>query len=221
MEYIKDPIEQTTAVTDLMLAAVALAGIFFLHLGQTSYNNYLKIIIWSAAVGLIGLGAALGAAAHGLVLTRSVHQRIWQILNLTLALAVALFVVGVVFDLWGVPAIRKALPAMLLLGLIFYAATLLFPGIFFVFIMYEALALIFAFGAYVLLALRNELNGAGLIAAGILLSIIAAAIQAKKSISLKLIWQFNQNGIYHLVQTVGLILLLIGLRCSVVGRIVD
>jgi hypothetical protein len=216
MEYIKDPAEQTTAITDILLAAVALGGIFFLHLGQTSYNDYLKIAVWSAAIGLIGLGAALGAAAHGLVLSRSVHQRIWQILNLTLAMAVALFVVGVVFDLWGVSAIRKALPVMLLLGLIFYAATLLFPGIFFVFIMYEALALIFAFGAYVLLALRSELNGAGLIAAGILLSIIAAAIQAKKSISLKLIWQFNHNGIYHLVQMGGLILLLIGLRCSVI-----
>ena len=51
-------------------------------------------------------------------------------------------------------------------------------------------------------------------AAGVLVSIIAAVIQTKKSISLKLIWQFDHNGIYHLVQTVGLILLLIGLQCS-------
>jgi len=214
MKFIKDPAEQTTAITDLLLAAVALGGIFFLHLGRTGYDDYFRIVIWSAAIGSIGLAAFLGAAAHGLVLAPSRHQRLWQILNLALALAGGLFVVGVVFDLWGMSASGNALPLMLLVSLGFYAATLLYPGIFFVFIVFEGLVLIFSFGAYAFLALRGELEGSGLIAAGILVSIIAAAIQTIKSISLKLIWQFDHNGIYHLVQTVGLILLLIGLRCS-------
>jgi hypothetical protein len=51
-------------------------------------------------------------------------------------------------------------------------------------------------------------------AAGILVSILAAGIQAKKSICLTLIWQFDHNGIYHIVQMLGLILLLVGLRRS-------
>lgn len=215
MEYIKDPAEQTTAITDLILAAIAVGGIFFLHRVPTNSNDFLRITIWSAAVGSIGLAAFLGAAAHGLVLAPSLHQRIWQILNLALALAGGLFVVGVVFDLWGVSACGRALPVMLLVSLGFYAATLLYPGIFFVFIVFEGLVLIFAFGAYVFLALQGELAGAGLIAAGILVSIIAAVIQAKKSISLTLIWQFDHNGIFHIVQAVGLVLLLIGLRWSV------
>ena len=214
MEFIKVPAERTTAITDLLLAAVALGGIFFLHLGRTDYNDYFRTAIWSAAIGSIGLAAFLGAAAHGLVLAPSLHQRLWQILNLALALAGGLFVVGVVFDLWGMSASWKTLPFMLLVSLGFYAATLLYPGIFFVFIVFEGLVLIFSFGAYVFLALRGELEGAGLMAAGILVSIIAAVIQAGKSISLTLIWQFDHNGIYHLVQTVGLVLLLIGLRCS-------
>jgi hypothetical protein len=217
MEYVKDPAKQATAITDLILAAVALGGIFFLHRGPTSHNDFLRMTIWSAAVGSIGSAAFLGAAAHGLVLAPRLNQRLWRILNLTLALAGALFVVGVVFDLWGKSAAGSALPLMLLIGLGFYTATLLYPGIFFLFIIYGGLVLIFALGAYVFLSLQGEFEWAWLMAAGILVSIIAAVIQTKKSISLKLIWQFDHNGIYHLVQTVGLIMLLIGLRCSVVS----
>ncbi len=215
MEYIKDPAEQTTAITDLILAAVALGGIFFLQRVPLNGSDFFRITIWSAALGFIGLAAALGAAAHGLVLAQALHQRLWQILNAALALAVAMFVVGVVFDLWGKSASCQALPVLLLISLGFYTATSMYPGIFFVFIVFEGLALIFALIAYVFLSWRGELQGAGLIAAGILFSIIAAGIQANKSISITLIWQFNHNGIYHIVQVVGLLFLVCGLRWSI------
>jgi len=215
MKYIKDPAEQTTAITDIILALVAFGGILYLRWELTNNSELWKINIWSAAIGLIGLAAALGAVAHGLVVSQAAHDRIWQLLNMSLALAVSLFVAGVVYDLWGLAACLKALPLTLLAGLGFFVATLFYPGIFIVFIVYEGLALIFSLGAYFYLTVRGDLGGAGLMAAGILISIIAAGIQAKKSISLTLIWQFDHNGIYHIVQVVGLILLVIGLRCSV------
>jgi hypothetical protein len=52
-------------------------------------------------------------------------------------------------------------------------------------------------------------------AAGIFVSIIAAGIQANKSVFLTFIWRFDHNGFYHLVQIVGLIILLMGLRSSI------
>ena len=214
MKYIKDPAEQTTAITDIMIALIAFGGILFLSLVPATSSEPWKITIWSAAIGLIGLAAALGAVAHGLEISQAVHDRIWRLLNLSLALAVSLFVAGVVYDLWGLTFCLKALPAMLIAGLGFFAATLLYPGIFFVFIVYEGLALIFAFGAYIYLAVRGELTGAGFIAAGILISILAAGIQAKKSISITIIRQFDHNGIYHIVQMVGLLVLVYGLRRS-------
>ncbi len=214
MEYTKDPAEQTTAATDLLLASVALVSILFLRWNPAGTGDQWKINVWSAAIGLIGLAAGLGAAAHGLVLSHTRHQRIWQTLNMSLALAVSLFVVGVAYDLWGGASCLRTLPLMLTAGLFFFAATLIYPGIFFVFIVYEGLALIFALGAYTYLSIQGELRGAGFMAAGILASIIAAAIQANKSIALTLIWKFNHNGIYHIVQAAALILLLIGLRWS-------
>jgi hypothetical protein len=214
MKYVKDPTEQSTAITDILLALVALGGILVLTLNITNSAELWKITIWSAAFGLIGLAAALGAAAHGLVISRTVHDRIWQLLNISLALAVSLFVAGVVYDLWGLTVCFKALPVMLAAGLGFFGVTLLYPGIFFVFIVYEGLALIFALSAYIYLALRGEPAGAAFMATGILISILAAGIQAKKSISLTVIWQFDHNGIYHILQMVGLLLLLIGLQKS-------
>jgi hypothetical protein len=217
MKYVNDPTEQSTAITDILLALVAFGGTLFLSLNIANNNEPWKLIIWSAAFGSIGLAAALGAAAHGLVISRTVHDRIWQLLNMSLALAVSLFVAGVVYDLWGLAVCFKVLPVVLAAGLLFLGATLLYPGFFFVFIVYEGLALIFASSAYIYLALRGEPAGAAFMAAGILISILAAGIQAIKSISLTVIWQFDHNGIYHIVQVVGLILLLVGLRRSLPG----
>jgi len=210
MKLVQDPAEQTTAATDIILAFVAYGGIFLLHFYLENKSELWRINIWSAAIGLIGLAAALGAVAHGLVLLPSFQNRIWLVLNLALALAVSLFVVGVTHDLWGYEASRKALPLMLIAGLGFYLTTLIYPGIFFLFIVYEGLALSFAFCAYLFLTVTGE-PGAGFMASGILISIMAAGLQARKSIVFTLIWKFDHNGIYHIVQAIGLLFLFAGL----------
>ena len=215
MKFITDPAEQTTAATDLIIALVAFGGIFFLRWPVLDSTALWKINIWSAAIGLIGLAAILGAAAHGLVLAPSFHYRLWLAINMALALAVSLFVVGVVNDIWGYGASLSALPITLIAGLTFYLVTWRWPGIFFVFIIYEALALFFALGAYIFLAIQEQQEGAGLMSVGILISILAATIQANKSAKITLVYKFDHNGIYHLVQVVGLIFLFIGLRWSV------
>ena len=217
MKFIKDPAEQTTAVTDIVLALIAFGGIVFLRWPLLNSDQLWKINIWSAAIGLIGLAAVLGAVAHGLVLSRSLHHRIWLALNMALSLAVSLFVVGVVYDLWGFEVSLATLPILLIAGLGFYLTTLIYPGIFFLFIVYEVVALFFALGAYIFLTIKQDLPGACLMAAGILVSIIAAGIQANKAVIVTFIWRFDHNGIYHLVQVVGLLLLFAGLRKSLPG----
>jgi len=210
MKLVNDPAEKTTAVTDLILALVACGGILLLQ-GTADHTGALwRIYIWSAAIGLIGLASALGAVAHGLQLPSTLHNRIWLLLNMALALAVSLFVVGVINDLWGWEAARMTLPIMLIAGLGFFVVTLIYPGIFFLFIVYEGLALLFALGVYVFLAITG-LQGTSLMATGVLLSFLAAGLQARKSIEFTLIWKFDHNGIYHIVQTVGLLFLIAGL----------
>ena len=129
---------------------------------------------------------------------------------MALALAVSLFIIGVINDLWSYEASRKALPFMLFVGLGFYLATLIYPEIFFLFIVYEGLALALAFCAYLFLTLSGR-PGAELMASGVALSMLAAGLQSRKSIFLNLIWKFDHNGIYHIVQTIGLFFLIAGL----------
>lgn len=217
MKFVKDPLEQTTAATDIVLALVAFGGIVFLLGLLLNSGELWKISIWSAAIGSIGLAAALGAVAHGLILSRTLHHFSWLVLNLALSLAISLFVVGVVYDLWGFEVSLKTLPILLITGLGFYLTTLFYPGIFFLFIVYAGVALVFALAAYIYLTIQQDLPGAYLMAAGVLASIIAAGIQANKSVVVTFIWRFDHNGIYHLVQVVGLLLLFAGLRKSLPG----
>ena len=210
MKLVEDPAEQTTAVTDIILSLVAFGGVLLLQWFPVTAGGLWRIHIWSTAIGLMGLAAALGAAAHGLLLKSIIHNRIWRVLNLALALAVSLFVAGVINDLFSYELARKALPFMLVAGLGFYLTTLIFPGIFFLFIVYEGLALFFSLGAYLFLSATGE-PGAGFMASGVLLSIVAAGLQARKSILIKLIWKFDHNGIYHIVQIFGLLFLIAGL----------
>jgi hypothetical protein len=216
MKLVKDPAEQTTAVTDIILALVAFGGILLLQWSPVNTSGLWRINIWSTAIGLIGLAAALGAVAHGLLLKTTLHNRIWLVLNMALALAVSLFVVGIINDLWSYETSRKALPFMLIAGLGFYLTTLIYPGIFFLFVVYEGLALSFAFWAYLFLMVTGN-PGAGFMASGVLFSIVAAGLQTRKSIVLTLIWKFDHNGIYHIVQTIGMLFLIAGLRISLIS----
>jgi hypothetical protein len=79
--------------------------------------------------------------------------------------------------------------------------------------------MLFAFVVYTILAFRKKLKGAGLMAAGILVTIIAAAIQAIETIKVSAIWVFDHNGIFHIVQMIGLIFLLRGLQAEFSSRL--
>jgi hypothetical protein len=216
--FVDSPTEQTTAATDAVLAVLALGCIWYLRrIPGTSTHKRRKVNIWSGALVWLALAAALGAVAHGFKLPVRVLRLLWNLLYLSLGFTVGLFVVGVINDMWGQRLAYRALPVMLFGGLLFFSLTLLFPGSFLVFIIYEAVAMLFALGAYGRLALEKRLNGAGWMATGILITIIAAGIQATQSLSLTFIWPFDHNGLYHLVQMVGLGALMVGLRADLLS----
>jgi hypothetical protein len=212
LKFTSSPTEKTTAITDILLALAAAGAIVYLQ--RPEPVDVWKTNIWCWAFAFMALSGFLGAIAHGLELPEARHQRIWQLLNLSLGLAVSIFVIGVAYDLFGIVWARKLLPWMLVSALGFFLITRLFPGIFFVFIVYEAAALFFACAAYSWLAVTDQLNGALLMAAGVLVSIIAAGIQALKNVSVTIVFEFDHNGIFHIVQILGIILLVAGLRLS-------
>lgn len=211
MEFIDIPTEQTTAVTDLLMALVALGALFaVLRAGRE--QDHWKATMWAWAFGLLFVASALGAVAHGFRMSQQTNDLLWQPLNLALGLTIAMFVVGVVHDAWGQAASRRTLVPMIAVGVAFFGITRLIPGSFLVFVLYEAVAMLFSLVVYIVLAAKNRLVGAWWMAAGILVTIIAAGIQASGAVHLTVIWEFDHNGIFHIVQMAGVAILVAGLR---------
>jgi hypothetical protein len=212
MEFIDLPTERTTAATDVLLAAVAL-GCATALLPLRPANPF-KVHVWVSAFALLALAALLGAVVHGFKLDEGTRKLLWQPLHLSLGLTVALFVVAAVGDRWGQVAAGRSLPILLAVGVGFFGATRLFAGGFGVFIAYEAVAMLFALGVYVWLAAAGPMPGAGWMVAGVLLSIVAAAVQASNAVKVTAVWEFDHNGVFHLVQVVALVALFLGVRAA-------
>ncbi len=168
--------------------------------------------VWLAALALLAAGAMLGAVAHGLSLAAATVDALWQPLYLALAGSVALFVVGAIADWKGLAAARRALPVMLLVTAGFYLATRWRGGDFRVFVVYEAVALLGALAIYASLCLRRRVPGAGAIALAFALSLAAGVVQAVGRSSVEIGWPLDHNGIFHLIQLLGLAVLGGGLR---------
>lgn len=207
MELIGSATERTTAATDLLLAAAALAGAIYLRrLPPASAARR----IWALALAAAGLASLLGAVTHGLVMSAQLREALWQPLYLLLGIVVAGFVAGAVGDRWGDRPARRVLPPMLFLALLFYLLTRLAGGDFLVFVLFQAAGLLAALVIYLRLA-RAGRRGVGLVAAALAVSLGAGAIQADESLAARLVWEFDHNGLYHLTQLVGLALLVMGL----------
>ncbi len=213
MNIIDIPTEQTTAATDLMLAIISIVTAFGIYnLGKQVQP--VKTRIWVAVFILLAIAALFGAIAHGFVMSEKTNYILWQPLNLALGLGVSLFAAGAIFDLRRGSVPKGIVPGLLALGIIFYFITVFVPGSFLVFIIYEAVVMLFALVAYVVLAAKQKLIGAWWMVLGILITIIAAAIQATESVSVQFIWDFDHNGIFHIVQMAGILIIYLGLAKS-------
>lgn len=202
------PTELTTAATDAMLAVLALGAIRWL--AHRRAPDPPKVTLWILVLALLAVASALGAVAHGLDLSPDTVYLLWQPLFLSLGLVVALFVIAAVHDGIGPGTARRLLIPALLVGACFYLVTLLFPGTFLVFVLYEAVAMLVALALYVKLALRSGAGWARLMVLGIALNVVAAGIQASGTVRLDLGVPLDHNGVFHIVQMVAIVVLVAG-----------
>jgi len=202
------PTELTTAATDALLAILCVMALVMIR--RRRPVDPWKVGLWSWLLGLLALASVLGAIAHGLELTDRVRDLLWQPLYLFLGLAVGLFTVAAIRDRLGEPAARRALPWMIVLGFGFFAITRIGSETFLVFIAYEAVAMLAALVLYLDAAIRPRVSGAALMAVGVTLNLLAAAVQ-QSSVSLDLAsFPLDHNGVFHLVQMVAVVVLTVG-----------
>jgi hypothetical protein len=69
------------------------------------------------------------------------------------------------------------------------------------------------------LSLIRQRPGAGLMTAGILVTLAAAVIQATRLVpQISVVWTFDHNGLFHIVQMLGVVLIVSGLRAAILHR---
>ncbi|HEY5790085.1 MAG TPA: hypothetical protein VIX81_05630 [Gammaproteobacteria bacterium] len=209
VELVASETELTTAATDLVLAG--LCAVLARGLLRPGPGGGYRARLWGGVFALLGGASLLGAVAHGLALDAGVRDLLWHPLYLALGLAIGLFAVGAVLDRWGEPVARRLLPAALVAGGLFYAVAQWQGGAFWVFLGYQALALLFALGSYLGLGRHGRLPGAWLLVTGIALTLLAALVQAS-GLELTLGWRLDHNGLFHLLLVPGLGCLAAGVR---------
>jgi hypothetical protein len=206
------PTELTTAATDAVLAVLAIACIRWLAVRRSADPD--KVTLWILVLALLAVASILGAVAHGLALSPILVFLLWQPLFLSLGLVVALFVVAAVYDGFGPRAARRLLIPALVVGAAFYLVTLVFPGTFLVFVLYEAVGMLAALALYSRLAIRTGQSWAWLMVTGVALNILAAGIQATETVRVNLVIPLDHNGVFHLVQMVAIVVLVAGVGRS-------
>lgn len=209
MQFTPIAVDQTTAITDLLLALAIFFFMLQLRRVKTPHRWKQRIWIWTFAI--LGASAALGMIAHGLVLSQGVSTFVWHAIYFTLGVGIGLFVSGVVCDLWSERASRRLLPWLVIVGLGFYLLTVTMPQGFILFVYYQALALGASLIAYAYLTMRKA-PGAGWMALGLAISIVGAALEGTFSFSFRLIWEFDHNSVYHVLQGLGFACLTLGLH---------
>ena len=205
-------VELTTGATDAILGILALFCIVYLQ--QYRGLDKWKVGIWGLIFATLFLAAILGAVVHGFELSGNTKTLMWRPLYFLLASLVALFVVAATYDWLGTRAARHILflAAPVVVG--FFLVTQFIDDSFRIFVIYELVSMLAALCIYVWLAAKGRLSGAGLIACSILLNIVAAGIQAGGQAQFTLIWSFDHNGVFHLVQIIAILVLIAGLRRS-------
>lgn len=209
MPLINSPTELTTSATDALLAIECILIIVCLQ--RTAPADRWRTNLWCSVFALLAIASFLGALVHGLEMPKPMRTALWTPLYLSLGILVVLFIVGAVADWRGRVAAIRLVPWGLGVSAAFFGLTALLGGAFIVFIVYAAAVLLSALAIYIFLAASHRLKGAAIVALAILLNLVAAAVQAS-NISIHLIFPFDHNGLFHLVQMVSTAILGWGLH---------
>ena len=208
MQFIAIPTEQTTAITDAVLGLEAI--LLALYLQRFLPLQSSRVRYWQVLLLLTAAASLIGAIAHGFAMSEATYEALWQPLKLTLGLIVANLVLAAIFDIYGAKTAQRVGPWLLVVALCFFGVTFIEGTTFLIFIVYEAAGMLFCLAVYTILGLTRRLAGAGIIAAGIILQLTAAAVQACGPFEIRLIYLFDHNGMFHIIGMLATLVMIFG-----------
>lgn len=211
--FVESPTELTTAATDAILAIQALFAVVILR--RMSVRKHMWTGLWSWVFGLLCVSSAMGAVAHGIELSQAARDGIWMVVYLVLGLLMALFAIAAISMHLGAQTAIRCLPIGLLSALVFFGVTQFWSDSFLLFVIYEALSMVLALTLYAASFWLRREPGSQYLAFGIVTGLLAAWLDTQSHLRLNLIgYQFDNHGIFHLVQMLSLALLTWGVYHS-------
>lgn len=200
--------ELSTAATDALLAIQAVACLVVLRLTQS--RNF-RSTLWQALFASLALSSLLGAIAHAVKMSQSVHTLLWNFIYFFLGLTLTILALVAIYDWLGECVTRRLLYWLLPMPLIVVVVTWIGAGEFIYFVVFEALVMLFVMLVYSMLLWQKK-PGSGLILTGIVISLAAAVVQASGPLQITIIWLFDHNGLFHLVQMPGILCFYLGAK---------
>jgi len=207
--FTDSPTEMTTAITDVILAAQSAAAIYVIRRRTVARPMWTQV--WAWVFALLSIASLIGAAAHGLEMAASIETAIWSPAYLALGLTMALFVIAAITMSVGHEKSRRFLLPAVMVAFAFFIITQIWSDSFLLFVIYECIAMLLSLILYSMCFWQRRAAGSAFLAAGVLVGILAAVIDTQKTLHMTLIWEFNNHGLFHLVQMISLLLLTIGI----------
>jgi len=206
IQLIESATERTTAATDLILAVeFLLFAIFFI----ISASDGKRAAAWSIPFLLLAAAFSIGTIAHGFQMSEKTNLMLWLFLSGFSAFGLAHLVSASVGE-WKPAWYKKAAVGVSLAAIIFIGITVKFSS----FTVYVIFIVITMALVSWLNAMCFEISGNRkhlLIIFGAILTVIASLVQLIKSIHFTMIWEFDYNGVFHLVQMLAGIFLGLGI----------
>ena len=214
MQFVSIPTEQVAAITDFMLAVLALVLSMYLH--KFSHLDRLKVRLWQTILIVMIFSSLVGASFYGIVMQASVKQILKYPMNGLIIIMVVLFLTAAIYDGFGVNKAKRAFPFLLGLASLVFIVAILNPSLSLLVLLYSALAMLMTLILYVYLTLKQKFPGGVLISLGLIVNLLASAVRAKAfgSIMLNFGLPLNHNGVYHIGLIIGGTLLIIGITKS-------
>lgn len=197
MEWTTAP-EMTTAVTNIVIA-VSAAVLFFL-VRKLHGEDRVRAALWQTIFAILCAVGVYGFFVHAIVMDTPTLNAAWMPLSFIMGLMVAAFTITAFYEAFGRRALKKAVIINVILAVIFFLAMLLLSkfiaGYFVVFIAYSAINFILCVVLYAFTARKRRHTIYYIV--GILLMMAGSVLQAMRTITFTIVWQFDYNTVYHL-----------------------
>lgn len=207
MDFVQIPTEQTTSVTNIILAIVLII-IFFALKGD---ENKKRNLMWRGYMFCFFIGAVLGAIGHGVIMDKWILDILWNVLYASMGFGLGFLMIAALNDLKGKAVSRFVAGLCMVPAILFYLVTVLISGHFIVFVGYVVLTTSFALIVYTIIFARTKNLAILILIIGISFNFLTGATQALFPGELNFIWVFDGNGLSHITYTIGMALTYLGI----------